>query len=141
MDSSEAGRILPNPRQRGRAGSGQSSEVNSAEKEESFHVKSNSFELDITPRTSQRHVLLDSESVSLVGVATTEKLTNQAMPDVDCQAMTDVDFAMQFLNLPSTEASGLFSSSVVYSSSENTMPYVLDKCTSSNATMHTGNVQ
>ena len=128
MDSSEAGRILPNPRQRGRAGSGQSSEVNSAEKEESFHVKSNSFEFDVTPKTGQRHVPLDSESVSLLGVATTEKLTSQAM--------TDVDFAMQFLNLPSTEASGLFSSPVVYSSSENTIPYVLDK----NATMHTGNV-
>ena len=132
MDSSEAGRILPNPRQRGRAGSGQSSEVNSAEKEESFQVKSNSFEWDITPKTSQRHVPLDSESVSLVGVGATEKLTNQAM--------TDVDFAMQFLNLPSTEASGLFSSPVVYSSSENTIAYVLDNCTSSNATMHTGNV-
>lgn len=130
MDSSEAGRILPNPRQRGRAGSGQSSEVNSAEKEESFYVKSNSCELDVTPKTS--HVCLNHESVPLVGVGTSEKLASQAM--------TDVDFAMQFLNLPSTEASGLSSSSFVYSSSENTMSYALDKCTSANATMHTGNV-
>lgn len=133
MDASEAGRILPNPRQRGRAGSGQSSEVNSAEKEESFHIKNNS-ELDLTPRTyTHHHVFLDSnDSFPLAGVGNSEKLANQAM--------TDVDFAMQFLNLPSTEASGLFSSSMVYSSSENAMPYVLDKCTSANATMYTGNV-
>lgn len=134
MDSSEAGRILPNPRQRGRAGSGQSSEVNSAEKEESFYVKSNSFEFDITPKTyTQHHVSLDNNgSGCLVGAGTSEKL--------ESQAMTDVDFAMQFLNLPSTEASGLFNSSVVYSPGENAMPYVLDKCTSANATMHSGKV-
>ena len=127
MDSSEAGRILPNPRQRGRAGSGQSSEVNSAEKEESFHVNSNLFELDTMPKANEHRVCLSSESVSVVGVSA-------------LQAMTDVDFAMQFLNLPSTEASGLISSSVVYSSSENTTSCVLDKCSSANATMHTGNV-
>ena len=132
MESSEAGRILPNPRQRGRAGSGQSSEVNSAAKEESFYVNPESFNLDITPKTSQRHPSISNESISLVGAAPTDKLTSQAM--------TEVDFAMQFLNLPSTEASGLFSSSVVYSSSENAMSYVLDKYTPSNATMHTGNV-
>jgi len=133
MDSSEAGRILPNPRQRGRAGSGQSSEVNSAEKEESFHVKNNSFSLDVMPKANHHHVSLNSELVSLVEVGTSEKLTGQAMKDVD--------FAMQFLNLPSTEASGLFSSSsVIYSPSENTMPCVLDSCSSANATTYTGNV-
>ena len=134
MDASEAGRILPNPRQRGRAGSGQSSEVNSAEKEESFHIKNNFSELDLTPRTdTQHHVFFDSnDSFPLAGVGNSEKLASQAM--------ADVDFAMQFLNLPSTEASGLLSSSMVYSPSENAMPYVLDKCTSANATMYTGNV-
>lgn len=134
MDASEAGRILPNPRQRGRAGSGQSSEVNSAEKEESFHIKSNFSELDLTAKTYiQHHVFLDSnDSVPLAGIGSSEKLASQAM--------ADVDFAMQFLNLPSTEASGLFSSSIVYSPGENAMPYVLDKSTSANATMYTGNV-
>lgn len=133
MDSSEAGRILPNPRQRGRAGSGQSSEVNSAEREESFYINSNSFELDATLKTNHHRVCLGSDSASVVEVGTSDKLTSQAM--------TDVDFAMQFLNLPSTEASGcLFSSSMIYSSSENTMPSVLDKCSSANATVHTGNV-
>lgn len=135
MDSSEAGRILPNPRQRGRAGSGQSSEVNSAEKEESFHVKSNNFEfeVDVMPKANQHYASLDSKVVSLVGVGTSEKSAGQSM--------ADVDFAMQFLNIPSTEASGLSSCSVVYSPSEcTTMPCVFDDCSSTNATAHIGNV-
>ena len=54
-DSSEVERILPNPRQRRMAGSAQSSVVNLAEKEESFHIKSNSFEFDIVPVPMTSH--------------------------------------------------------------------------------------
>lgn len=98
MDASEAGRILPNPRQRGRAGSGQSSEVNSAEKEESIHRQRNVFEevpsLFSGPPTTTTGVY------SCAGVGET----------VTTQASTDVDFAMQFLNLPSSDS--LFTSVV-----------------------------
>jgi len=97
MDALEAGRILPNPRQRGRAGSGQSSEVNSAEKEESIQ--------------GQRNVFEEMPSFSGPPTTTSGLYSYAGVGEVvTTQASTDVDFAMQFLNLPSNDS--LFTSVV-----------------------------